>query len=459
MNEQLFKLTQFQYKTINENGELLIYNTYTGKMIKVDANTTNYLKKELQQETIKIKNDILKLLVKEKILVPIDADEIAFLQASSRSFVNQSELGLMILPTHQCNCRCVYCYEDFKSGTMTKFVQDNLFDFVKDRLNECSAMDVAWFGGEPLMALNVIRELSPKFIDYCKKVKKRYSACMTTNGTLLKLETFKELLRYKIVSYQITIDGTKITHDQQRPLSNGGSSYDLIIKNLLDIKKEYKNRKFFILLRINLTKQSLVNIEEYIEEFTRLFEYDSRFRLHFNIAADWGGERISNFSNSLLKSEDHVLDKIKAIIESRGNELSIQKMDSEYGVCKFNPGCYVGYKNYFTIDATGFIYKCAQTIRYGIKPIGDLNTHPYVIDEYEYSKWDNVANNNVIPIECKNCFLLPTGCYKNSCVVGGYKEKYLNDISSKNECCPKLKIAAKDYLLDLDKKGEFELIS
>lgn len=458
MGKQLYKTTQFCYTIYNEKNELLIFNTFTGKMLKVSPDKAQDVKTLMEKESKAIKTIYAQILCNEKILVPVKADEIAFLQASIHSYINQSELGLMILPTHQCNCRCVYCYENFKSGTMTKSVQNNLFRFVKERLNECSAMDIAWFGGEPLMALDVIRELSPKFINYCKKVKKRYSASMTTNGTLLTLETFKELLNYKIVSYQITIDGIKNTHDQQRPLSNGKSSYDLIIKNLLDIKKEYKHRQFFILLRINLTKLSLKNIEEYIEELSKLFGNDSRFRLHFNVAADWGGKRIHNFSNCLLKNEDDISDKIKGVIASKGHGISIQKIDSQYGVCKFNPGCYVGYKNYFTVDSTGYIYKCAQTIRYGIKPIGNLNTNPYTIDEYEYSKWYNIANNNVIPSKCKNCFLLPTGCYRDSCVVRMYETAYLkNNLSEKN--CPKLKKSIKEYMIELDKNGEYKLIS
>ena len=54
-------------------------------------------------------------------------------------------------------------------------------------------MRVEWFGGEPLLCMDVIENLSKHFIDICRKAHKGYTAAITTNGYLLDLETFRKL--------------------------------------------------------------------------------------------------------------------------------------------------------------------------------------------------------------------------------------------------------------------------
>lgn len=458
MKKQLYKTTQFCYTTYNEKNELLIINTFTGKMLKVLPGKAKEIKTLLEKGTKSLENIETQILYNEKILVPIEADEYAFYHKNYNMFINRSLFGLTILPTHKCNCRCVYCYEDFQGQTMSEVTQNNLYLFAKEYLSCCSSMQVTWFGGEPLLGIDVIRNLSSKFLELCSASKKPYSASIVTNGTLLTLECFKELLKYKVISYQITIDGNKNIHDYQRPLVNGGSSYDLIIKNLSDIKSSFKNKSFHIVLRINLTKLSLNSVNDYIKELTTLFGNDSRFKLHFNIAADWGGERINDFSSNLLTIKDNPMDKIRTVIDKIGQSIHVIKIEDSNSLCEFSTGCHVGCNNHFTIDSSGRVYKCAQTIRSEIKPIGDFSVSPYKWDEYEYSKWEFLAGFESIPQKCRDCFLLPTGCHRASCVVGKYNTQYIINSPLLEPKCPRIKYNIKSHLLELDKKGQFTII-
>ena len=449
---RLFKPTQFHYSMFNDNGELLVLNTFTGKLYKVHSKNAKMVNDILQQRNIDENKVPLYSLISEKLLVPSTADEYAYFRSCCSNIIHQSELGLTILPTHQCNCRCVYCYENFNGGIMSSLVQDNLIKFVKNQINRYASLNVSWFGGEPLLAMDVIKKLSQNFINLCRIRKKQYGASITTNGTLLTIEVFRELQKCRVYTYQITIDGTKEIHDAQRPLTTGGSSYDLIIDNLVRIKQTIRVNSFKIFVRINLTKSSLNNIDDYIHTIEELFGDDPRFIIHFNVAGNWGGDRIGGFLDELLTQSDNVSDKIKYSLDKLNSIFPVQNVDNSYrGSFCFSPGCNVGYCNHFTIDTNGQVFKCAQIIRDSIPKIGDLGVYPFVWDEYENSKWVYLASNESVSEKCQKCCLLPTGCYHyNNCIVAQYKNKYTDMLQPSVAECQGPKVKIENYIQELD---------
>jgi len=68
-------------------------------------------------------------------------------------------LNLTILPTEQCNFRCFYCYESFKLGKMSKETSDSILKLVQKRASTLKILTIGWFGGEPLMAKDIVLSL------------------------------------------------------------------------------------------------------------------------------------------------------------------------------------------------------------------------------------------------------------------------------------------------------------
>lgn len=68
---------------------------------------------------------------------------------------------------------------------------------------------MSWFGGEPLLALDIIKYMSEKFINYCGENKIGYSSDIVTNGTLLTKETADILASIGVSSVHINLYGTK----------------------------------------------------------------------------------------------------------------------------------------------------------------------------------------------------------------------------------------------------------
>ena len=70
-------------------------------------------------------------------------------------------LNLTVLPTEQCNFRCVYCYESFCRGGMSPVVVTALERFLDLRAPGLDRLSIAWFGGEPLLAADVVERIRP----------------------------------------------------------------------------------------------------------------------------------------------------------------------------------------------------------------------------------------------------------------------------------------------------------
>ena len=141
-----------------------------------------------------------------------------FLLDKEKSNIN----GALLNVTDQCNCRCKYCdFVKYKNSFMSKEVAEQALKFLtnlsktKDR-----KLNIAFFGGEPLLNFSLIEYIVTKYTD-------QYSWSITTNGTLLTKEIIDFLYEYDI-NILLSFDGNKETQDFNRPMINGNSSFDAV---------------------------------------------------------------------------------------------------------------------------------------------------------------------------------------------------------------------------------------
>ncbi len=132
-------------------------------------------------------------------------------------FLHQSQhrtdmLHLVVLPTEACNFDCTYCYQTFPRGKMTREVIAGLQHFVRDRARFLRTVSISWFGGEPLLAPEIIGELSASFLQSCAAHDVEYTADIATNGYHLTPERFLQLLHWRIRRFMVTLDGPAIVH-------------------------------------------------------------------------------------------------------------------------------------------------------------------------------------------------------------------------------------------------------
>lgn len=200
----------------------------------------------------------------------VNFDERAALETSGRAACAMPySICLTICPTLACNFDCPYCFEDHGRETMSAQVQDDVVALAKRMLDASRAKDisVAWFGGEPLLAPEVIEALSGRLMTLAEEYGGTYKASIITNGYLLTQEAVDMLAAAKVQSAQVTIDGLEATHNATRYLADGGPTFERITSNLRDC-----NIPFKVNIRHNVhegNKSETDQLEAFIKELAK----------------------------------------------------------------------------------------------------------------------------------------------------------------------------------------------
>lgn len=141
--------SRFNSLAHREDGSLLLFNSRTGAFGLIDASDVSRATDAMRAGTWTdpAENKIVHDLHSAGFLVESRDFEERHVEGQYREKYGEQYLHLILTPTEQCNFRCVYCYEEFKRGTMEQSVQDGLVTFVSGQA-ELAQLDVNWFGGE-----------------------------------------------------------------------------------------------------------------------------------------------------------------------------------------------------------------------------------------------------------------------------------------------------------------------
>ena len=171
----------------------------------------------------------------------------------------EGDVAITICPTLACNFECPYCFATRGRGKMSPEVQDDIVALTARMLDAAHAkkLTITWFGGEPLMATDVIEALSPRLIRLAEERGCEYKAWVFTNGYLLNEDVVDLLLRCRVKSVHIPLDGVGATNDATRRLVGGGPTYQKIVENLGLLKPPIKT-----LVRANVHEGNVAEIDD-----------------------------------------------------------------------------------------------------------------------------------------------------------------------------------------------------
>ncbi|SFR68166.1 uncharacterized protein SAMN05661086_00932 [Anaeromicropila populeti] len=440
LSESEYKKSKFTMCLKNEQGQLILFNSYTGydSLCKIDKDYADTFAELFNNYKINnLDKSFIHTLEDKGHIVSAMEDEQIKLKEIYMDTIHQKTLHLIILPTEKCNFKCKYCYESFVNGRMKEDVMDKIISFVDHKMKKLERLSVSWFGGEPLLEMGVIEKLSEAFIKICSKYKKIYSAEITTNGYLLNLNTFKRLYALKVLTYQITIDGMGSVHNIQRPLLDGSPTFDKIIGNLKDIKENVKSRFFSVIIRTNCSRNIMNSIRDYFTYIESAFGNDKRFQILLRPVMDWGGDRVAEMSEGMIEMND---------LGTGYDTLSQFDLGIEVYKNFFNRGaqvCYAGKCNQYCFNSVGEIFKCTCDLD-GLhdSKIGCIMSEKE-INSYQYQLWlsEFRYKNN----QCDSCFYSPI------CLMDWCPSKRIH--KEKNNLCP-IDFYSFNHLIRLfDKKG------
>ena len=276
---------------------------------------------------------------------------------------------IIVIPTFSCNCRCPYCYEDHKAIDMSEDVVESIKKFLNiQKLNGLKRLQLDFFGGEPLLKLKTILDLSKYAKELFSDPENKFSSSMSTNGTRLDLDTFKQFNEVGVRSFQITFDGPKTIHDKKRIFVNGSGTYDVIWNNLESIHQT--DLSFRIILRIHVTPENYKDIEQFSQNELSQFRSDSRFKIFYKEIVALGGK-----NDKMLSMYSNDSEAAKALEPLRAKD--------PYGS---SSSCYAGSPSSIIILPNGDLSKCTVDLDKSI--VGKLLPDGSVqMDNKLFSAW------------------------------------------------------------------------
>lgn len=405
-----WKPSRFNARAVSPVGDLLLYNSFTGAFSGFRPNKRPEVETFLRRRGTKARPEgLAKYLAERGFIVPADTDEFQrFRLAYGLAQYRQDVLELILLPSEECNFRCVYCYEGFPRGTMEPWVRKSVVKLIENRLPHLNRLAISWFGGEPLLGLEAIREIAPRALELSNRQKIPFYSDMTTNGYLLTSGVFEELLSWNIRTYQISIDGPPESHNSKRVLKGGGDTFGVIMDNLKAAKQF--EASFRIVIRINYDTQNYDRLGKFTEQIVADFGDDSRFELRFYPVGQWGGENDAHLEVCGTGRAHTQALQVMAASKGAHVESPLVALQPNRGVSV----CYAARPYNFIIGADGKIMKCTIAL--------DTREHNIVghmtrggradIRMDKMARW--VAPYYEDDLSCKSCFFLPV-CQGCSC--------------------------------------------
>jgi len=273
-------------------------------------------------------------------------------------------LHLVLLPTEACNFRCTYCYEDFALARMKPWVARGVKNLIAARAPGLALLHLAWFGGEPLLARDLVIELMQHARELARAHPRMQTVSdMTTNGWHLERPLFEQLLELGVRRYQISFDGPRELHDRKRRLASGGGTFDRIWANLLAMRAVEAD--FEINVRIHVDRGNAEALPAVLEQCREHFGSDPRFRLRLKALSRFGGPNDPELDVLLGDERDEVLARLERLALA-GAAVPAEAMAE-------HPSCYASTGNSYIVRADGRLSKCTVALTHPRNDVGRIH--------------------------------------------------------------------------------------
>lgn len=181
------------------------------------------------QEIENVFSDIEELKAQGKLFSPDNYKPLAS-ELKERSTVIKA---LCLHIAHECNLACKYCFAGDgeyhgQRSLMSLEVGKKAIDFLIENSGTRKNLEVDFFGGEPLMNFEVVKEIVKYARSKEQEFNKNFRFTLTTNGVLLD-EDVMDFANKECYNMVLSLDGRKQTNDRLRVARNGKGSYDTIV--------------------------------------------------------------------------------------------------------------------------------------------------------------------------------------------------------------------------------------
>ena len=401
-----YKLSKYNVE-FEDNDVVYCWNTYSGACIRLDNDGIEYVK---QFNGKSDKSDYFEILKKNGFIVPQVIDETGRVLSEEKSTLQNmspNRLCFTIAPGLNCNCNCSYCFEseNMNGLIMTEEVKRKVIEYIAYRIDKDKSikiLNISWFGGEPLLYIDIIKSMSEEIMRICENHGISYSAGIVTNGLLLDSDMVDVLALHKIKQAQVSIDDSEESFCRVR--NKTSQDFKTVLVNIRDASNKIK-----ISVRINADAYS--NADR-IKRIVDLLYGD--YGLYGKVSVNLGFIR-----NQSISDEEEM--------ENHGKHAELQRYLNEYIFSNYGnacnvvkspkrriSGCLQSCRANVCIGPEGEFYRCEHYFGDKLARIGDVD------NGYYCNGFDNRYYVDTHMEKCLGCAFFPL-------CMGGCIDDRVND--------------------------------
>ncbi len=321
---------------------------------------------------------------------------------------------------HDCNLRCKYCFAstgDFGTGRklMPFSVGKAAIDFLLEHSVGRENLEVDFFGGEPLMNFEVVKQIVAYARSKEEEYHKNFRFTITTNGMLLTDDKI-EFINREMYNAVLSIDGRKEVNDRLRTRVDGSGSYDNIIGKYKKLVQNRGDQEYYV--RGTYTRYNLDFSEDVLHLYEEGFDQISVEPVMESPDVEYAIREED--LEQIYAEYDKLVDRISEIRKSGGTINFFHFMiDLDQGPCviKRLRGCGSG-NEYVAITPDGDIYPCHQFVGHEEYCMGSLEQGTFREDIKQEFAGCHVYSKP----PCQTCwakFYCSGGCNANNYIFNG----------------------------------------
>ena len=199
-----------------------------------------------REEVLDVFSDVESLEKDGKLFTEDEYENLAFDFKNNNTVIK----ALCLHVSHTCNLNCEYCFASQGKyhgdrALMSLEVGKRAIDFLVENSGTRKNLEVDFFGGEPLMNWDTVKDIVAYARSIEKEKNKNFRFTLTTNGMLIDDDVI-EFANKEMHNVVLSLDGRKEVHDRLRKTVNGKGSYDIIVPKFQEFVRRRGDKGYYI---------------------------------------------------------------------------------------------------------------------------------------------------------------------------------------------------------------------
>ena len=282
--------------------------------------------------------------------------------------------ALCLHVAHTCNLNCAYCFASQGKyhgdrAVMSYEVGKRALDFLIENSGTRHNLEVDFFGGEPLMNFDVVKQL----VAYARSVEKKYNKnfrfTLTTNGVLIDKDVI-DFCNAEMSNVVLSLDGRKEIHDRYRVDYAGNGSWERIVPKFQQLVEARQGKNYY--MRGTFTHAN----PDFLKDIQQMLDLGfTELSMEPVVCAPGDPSELTEADRALVMEQYEQLAALMLKREREGKPFTFYHymIDLSDGPCIYKriSGCGSG-TEYMAVTPWGDLYPCHQFVGDEKYRLGDI---------------------------------------------------------------------------------------